>query len=273
MKTVTNHALRSWLILLLALIFGVVSLAAAHEKTPVSGTKRGAVLAKKDEGIFLAESDAAMMTMMKGMSITPSGNVDRDFVALMIPHHQGAIDMAESELRFTRSEQLLRIAQEIVIEQLQEISAMRIAIGDKVSPSEARLAASDPGFAVQITLSLATRSGTSARSLAAEAPFLAENNAAMTKMMSDMSVRPTDNVDRDFVKMMVPHHQGAIDMAQIELHYGRDEQLRRIAQEIIVDQMQEIALMRIAIGEALPASVAAPTDPSRNNLYQSHVTR
>jgi uncharacterized protein (DUF305 family) len=48
---------------------------------------------------------------------------------------------------------------------------------------------------------------------------------------------------------MVPHHQGAIEMAQAELRHGRNEQLRRIAQEIIVDQTQEIAAMRLAIGQ------------------------
>ena len=68
-----------------------------------------------------------------------------------------------------------------------------------------------------------------------EAPFLAENDAAMSKMMADMTVSPTGDVDRDFVAMMVPHHQGAIDMAQAVLRYGSNEQLRRLAQEIIVD--------------------------------------
>jgi hypothetical protein len=64
---------------------------------------------------------------------------------------------------------------------------------------------------------------------ASEAPYLADNVGAMTKMMVDMGIRPTGDVDRDFVSMMVPHHQGAIDMAQAELRYGRNEQLRRMA--------------------------------------------
>jgi hypothetical protein len=55
---------------------------------------------------------------------------------------------------------------------------------------------------------------------AAEAPYLAENVSAMTKMMIDMSIRPSGDVDTDFVAMMVPHHQGAIEMAQAELRYG-----------------------------------------------------
>ena len=95
-----------------------------------------------------------------------------------------------------------------------------------------------------------------------EAPFLAENDAAMSKMMADMTVSPTGDVDRDFVAMMVPHHQGAIDMAQAVLRYGRNEQLRRLAQEIIVTQQQEIAAMRLAVGDKLPPSVASPTQPA-----------
>ena len=95
-----------------------------------------------------------------------------------------------------------------------------------------------------------------------EAPFLRENDAAMAKMMDDMSVKPTGDVDRDFVAMMEPHHQGAIDMAQAELRYGHNEQLRRIAQEIVVEQQQEIAAMRLALGQPLPPSAPAPDQPS-----------
>ena len=92
-----------------------------------------------------------------------------------------------------------------------------------------------------------------------EAAYLGENNAAMDKMMADMEVKPSGDVDRDFVAMMTPHHQGAIDMAIAVLKYGKNEQLKRIAQEIIVDQQQEIAAMKLAIGDALPPSTPAPT--------------
>lgn len=94
-----------------------------------------------------------------------------------------------------------------------------------------------------------------------ESAFLKENDAAMSKMMTDMSAKPTGDIDRDFVAMMNPHHQGAIDMAVIELRYGKNEQLRRIAQEIIVDQMQEIAAMQLAIGEPAMDTTPAPTHP------------
>ncbi|MBR1164833.1 DUF305 domain-containing protein [Bradyrhizobium elkanii] len=96
---------------------------------------------------------------------------------------------------------------------------------------------------------------------AEESAFLAENDAAMTKMMNDMAAKPSGDIDRDFVAMMAPHHQGAIDMAVIELRYGKNEQLRRIAQEIIVEQRQEIDAMKLAIGDPVTASAPAPTQP------------
>jgi hypothetical protein len=106
---------------------------------------------------------------------------------------------------------------------------------------------------------------------AAEAPYLAENVAAMTKMMIDMGIRPSGDVDADFVAMMVPHHQGAIDMARAELRYGHNEQLKRMAQEIIVTQLQEIAAMHLVVGQSLPTgqsdrTVAADAYMQRGNF-------
>jgi len=113
-----------------------------------------------------------------------------------------------------------------------------------------------------------------AASLAAgsvQAPFVAENDAAMRRMMAAMSITPSGDVDADFVALMVPHHQGAIDMAQAELRHGRNEQLRRIAQEIIVSQMQEIAAMKLAIGEQVPTSAPAPTQTGQATAAPHHV--
>jgi uncharacterized protein (DUF305 family) len=206
-----------------------------------------------------AENSAAMAKMMAGMDVNPTGDIDRDFVAMMVPHHQGAIDMAETELRYGRNEQLSRIAQQIVVEQLQEIAAMRIAVGERVSRKEALLAA-----AVRTAPAAPAPAGVekSAHSVKAEAPFITDNNSAMERMMKGMTITPSSDVDHDFVALMVPHHQGAIDMAEAELrHAGNaNARLRLIAQEIIVDQMQEIVLMRLAVGEALPPSVSSPTD-------------
>jgi uncharacterized protein (DUF305 family) len=79
----------------------------------------------------------------------------------------------------------------------------------------------------------------------AESQFVSENTAAMDKMMSAMTVPPTGDVDRDFVTLMIPHHQGAIDMAMAVLRYGKNVRIRRLAQEIIVTQQEEIAAMRL----------------------------
>jgi hypothetical protein len=93
---------------------------------------------------------------------------------------------------------------------------------------------------------------------AVEASYLADNVSAMTKMMINMGIQPTGDVDSDFVAMMAPHHQGAIEMAQADLRYGHNEQLRRLSQEIIVTQQQEIAAMRLALGQPLPPAAPAP---------------
>jgi len=129
-------------------------------------------------------------------------------------------------------------------------------------------------------LAVALIGGATSLAASVEALFLAENDAAMAKMMAAMDVKPSGDVDADFVATMVPHHQAAIDMAKAELCYGRNEQLRRIAQEIIVKQQEEIATMRLAIGQPLPPSAPSPdqtppaaspddkrTSHSRNVVY------
>jgi len=59
------------------------------------------------------------------------------------------------------------------------------------------------------------------------------------------SVKPSGDRDVDFVKLMLPHHQAAIDMAKAQLMYGKDPQMRRLAQQIITDQQSEIQLMQL----------------------------
>ncbi len=68
--------------------------------------------------------------------------------------------------------------------------------------------------------------------------------ASMKTMMTGMNVKPTGNPDKDFVLMMMPHHQGAIDMAKVELQYGTDPELRQLATDIVTAQEKEIAQMK-----------------------------
>jgi uncharacterized protein (DUF305 family) len=125
-----------------------------------------------------------------------------------------------------------------------------------------------PMFAIALLSLAAAGAGTQAAET--ESEFAIAMNAAMSRMMNAMQVRPSGDVDRDFAAMMIPHHQGAIDMAIAELRYGRNPQLKRIAQEIVVDQQQEIAAMLLAVGDPLPASEPAPTQPSGRDPQKEH---
>jgi uncharacterized protein (DUF305 family) len=102
-----------------------------------------------------------------------------------------------------------------------------------------------------------------------EQPLLSENAAAMNKMMADMTVQPTGDVDRDFVAMMVPHHQGAVDMAKAELEYCHNEWLRRQAQEIVATQLLEIKVMRDAVGDEQPPAAQSAEQPCAEFSAQS----
>jgi uncharacterized protein (DUF305 family) len=67
---------------------------------------------------------------------------------------------------------------------------------------------------------------------------------AMTKMSQGMAITYSGNADKDFVAGMIAHHQGAIDMARVELKYGKDPQMRKLARNIITAQEKEIAVMK-----------------------------
>ena len=89
---------------------------------------------------------------------------------------------------------------------------------------------------------------------------------SMARMHADMAVSPSGDPDRDFAAMMIPHHQGAIEMAKAELAYGRDPVLRRLAQGIIVEQAQEIEVMRRALAER-PVAQTPPTQPPAHHRH------
>ncbi len=98
----------------------------------------------------------------------------------------------------------------------------------------------------------------------------ARADQAWREYMSDMSkmhatvssVQTSVNPDLDFVRLMLPHHQAAIDMAKTELLYGKDQQLRRLAQEIVTDQHSEIELMQLWLQRPEPGSQKSDDIPS-----------
>jgi uncharacterized protein (DUF305 family) len=87
--------------------------------------------------------------------------------------------------------------------------------------------------------------------------FTALMSQAMERMHKDMSIASSGDPDRDFAAMMIPHHQGAVDMAKAELQFGKNPVLRRLAQGIIVEQLQEIEVMRREL-QQLPAASKEP---------------
>ncbi|WLD58345.1 DUF305 domain-containing protein [Salinispirillum sp. LH 10-3-1] len=160
-----------------------------------------------------ATSMAAMMRDMHGMEL--SGDVDYDFVAGMIPHHQGAIDMAKVQLELGQDATLHALSRDIIAAQEEEIAFMRdwlVAYGEP-RPGDNRDAI--------------------------RTAYDRINQA----MMRDMHTPPTGNVDRDFVCGMIPHHQAAVDMAEVILAHSTRAELRRMAEDVIREQRREIAEM------------------------------
>lgn len=163
----------------------------------------------------------SMAKMNRDMMAAPmTGDPDRDFAAMMTPHHQGAIDMARPYLLVGKDPTLRRLAEGIVVAQGHEATVMRqrlAALQASAKDSEA------PG----------------------NAEFAKVMIASMAKMDQDMAAAPmTGDPDRDFAAMMIPHHQSATDMAKPMVLHGKDPVLRRLAQELIVTQSLEIEVMR-----------------------------
>ncbi|WP_205697895.1 DUF305 domain-containing protein [Conexibacter sp. SYSU D00693] len=142
-----------------------------------------------------------------------TGQVDRAFVAAMVPHHEAAIEMARLAQGRARSSFVRDLARGIARSQRAEVATMR---------------SRDRALAAQ----------------GAQAGDLGVPHHAMGMDDDPAQLRDAADVDEAFLTMMVPHHEGAIAMARAELARGTDPALRRLAATIARDQAREVRTMR-----------------------------
>ena len=171
-----------------------------------------------ESGRAYSAAHDTMMAAMAGSGVAWRGNPDADFAMLMIPHHQGAVDMAKVELKYGTDPKVRGLATRIAAAQQPEIDLMSRWRAGHPQPS-------------------AVPEGSAARQA-----YTAANDTMMNGMMGS-SMAHSGNADRDFVDGMIPHHQGAIDMAAIETRYGNDPDLKSLAEKIVAAQRAEITEM------------------------------
>ncbi|MFM9975155.1 MAG: DUF305 domain-containing protein [Beijerinckiaceae bacterium] len=159
--------------------------------------------------------------MHRDMNVPLSGNADADFVRSMIPHHQGAVEMAEIILNFGRKPEIAKLAGEIIAAQKREIAEMTTWLEKNPSPAAQPEAAG------------------------IRAAFAAAN----ATMHRDMTIDYSQDSEKDFMRGMIPHHEGAVAMAKILQQFGRDPELLKLAANVIRSQNDEITLMKKWLAE------------------------
>jgi uncharacterized protein (DUF305 family) len=97
-----------------------------------------------------------------------------------------------------------------------------------------------------------------------EQQFLFDSNLAMSNMNRGMLMAPTGGIDRDLVDVMVPHHQGAINMARAEMRYGHNDELRLLAGRNVNQPEQEISIMQHALPTIVSAMPSSRSDTARH---------
>jgi uncharacterized protein (DUF305 family) len=160
------------------------------------------------------EYRTTMQAMHHGMDVAYVGQVDTDFARGMIPHHQAAVEMAETVLKYGDDDTVKRLARWIKTAQISEIAQMRLWLSRRALEKSEKPAT------------------------------VAQWNTVMEDMHRRMNIAYSGDADTDFVCGMIPHHQGAIDMAEIVLAEGRDPEMIALARGIIRSQSGEIATMQ-----------------------------
>lgn len=178
--------------------------------------------AQAAESGAVREYKNSMKQMMGEMHIAYSGQVDSDFARGMIPHHRAAIRMARTVLAHGGKDDNIRsLATWIIAAQEAEIGIMQRWLNRRGKAEPAKT-----------TADVAAR------------PYARQSDVDMQIMHRDMNIVYSGDALHDFVCGMIPHHQGAIDMAFVELSYGSKPEMQALAKNIIRSQKGDIARMQ-----------------------------
>ncbi|MDQ3016203.1 MAG: DUF305 domain-containing protein [Bacteroidota bacterium] len=187
-----------------------VSVTSNEDQTETPATHMD-TMGSHHENQSMMQSMKGKMAEMNMMKMT--GDFDQDFANMMIMHHQSAIDMSEVVLTSGTDPQVKSMAQNIINTQKLEIVQMQEFAGKhKMNPAK-------------------MEHGEMHNELA----------EIMKKMETTMmSMQMSGNPDKDFLMMMIPHHESAVTMAESEIEHGKEFELKKLAQKIISDQNKEI---------------------------------
>lgn len=165
------------------------------------------------KNLMMEAMDRSMNAMME---VKATGNVDYDFANRMKPHHDGAVQMAEDLIKESKNEALIAFCKEVIAAQNKEIAQFDAFL--KVKPE--------------------TKSDNS------EAYEKADHAAMMVMMKGMNTIKLSNNIDTDFVALMIPHHQSAVEMAKAYLPYANNPEIKKIAEDIIASQTKEIEWLK-----------------------------
>lgn len=149
-----------------------------------------------------------MMHQMHGDK--PSGNNDKDFAAMMLEHHKGAVEMSKVIIEKGNDAALISFAQKVIDDQNKEMDFMQ----DFMSNASRSKSKNSVEFQNALKNSMAT---------------IMNKNATIY-----------NDIDNDFATQMIPHHQSAVDMAKVYLQYGEEKRLTELCQNIVRSQEKEI---------------------------------
>ena len=173
----------------------------------------GAKKVEAKQNIYLAMMDTMMLNMN---TVKMNHHADLDFIRMMIPHHQGAIEMALYETQHGKNFEMIQLAKSIIAEQRSEIQQMSLWINYQMP---------------NVTVSKDSY----------EKPLM----QTMFVMMEQMPAAGLlSDTDKSFAAVMIPHHQAGVDMAKVILQFGEDKIVSRMAQNIISSQQIEIEQMK-----------------------------